>query len=470
MHRPSWYWTLLRLNAAGHIKTIVLPSAQAFFQQHFPDVIEPASMEQEAPTDAALQRQLFALRASTNTPMSTTAELCLRCFISHQIVQVCTSIQAQFGHYYGFTLQDLLPYVLNDEGKVPADPQCLAMQILQNFEPSLSGLATWTTRYVKQDHGLNRLLVEHGLYRVSDWAILNDTRPAQLPAILTNFHRFSPTEIEHNVALLESYRRVYLPDRLKQHRRQCAQPTSEQLARMSDCFHTQTARLLPPTTLLLQLQQLAKRLRQYRIYKRGGPLPAKSIDTPTGTAQIEQLEATITDDADEQQQSAFLQRYRELFLESLKRALEQVVSDRQQKSKKPEQARQFTIALHLFYCQQASMTAIAQQLGVRGQDTVTRLLKLKEFRADVRRHMLQSLQSHLLEQVKAYCDPDRLQQLDDRVEAALNEQLEALMQAEAKRDKTSKDCLSESIFAQKLCQHLDGMNLQPPSQPPHNHE
>ncbi len=194
-------------------------------------------------------------------------------------------------------------------------------------------------------------------------------------------------------------------------------------------------------------------------------MPAESIDTPAGAVQIEQLEASVTDDADEQQQSAFLQRYRQLFLESLDQALAQVVSDRQQKTKKPEHAMQFTIALHLFYCQQVSMTAIAQQLGVRGQDTVTRLLKLKEFRADVRRHMLHHLQSHVLEQAKAYCDPERLQQLDDQVEAALNEQLEALMQEEAKRDKTSKECLSPSIFAQKLCQYLDGMNLQTPSQP-----
>ena len=465
MHKASRYWTLWRLSAAGQTKTIVLPNAQAFFQQHFPTVIEPALMEQESPADASLQRQLFALQASTDTTMSATAELCLRCFISYQIVQACTSIQAQFGNYYGFGLQDLLPYVLNDEGKVPADPQCLAMKLLQDFRPTLSSLSTWTTRTVKQDHRLNRVLVEHGLYLVSDWAILNDTKPAQLPAILTNFHRFSPTEIEHNVALLESYRQVYLPDRLQQGRRQCADPTPAQLQHMSALIQAKTATLIAPTTLFMQLQNLAKRLRQYRIYKRGGSLPAESIDTPEGTAKIEQLAATTTDDTDDQQQSAFLQRYRQLFLESLNRALEQVVRDRQQKSKKPEQARQFTIALHLFYCQQVSMTAIAQQLGVRGQDTVTRLLKLKDFRADVRRHMLQYLQSHVLEEAKAYCDPDRLQQLDDQVEAALNEQLEALMQAEAKRDKTSKECLSESIFAQKLCQHLDGMNAQPPLSP-----
>lgn len=422
-------------------------------------------MEQASPADASIQRQLYALRDSTDTLMSTTAELCLRCFISHQIAQVCTSLRTQFGQYYGFTLQDLLPCVLNDEGKVPADPQCMAMQILQGFQPTLSSLSNWTTRTVKQNHGLNRVLVEHGLYLVSDWAILNDTKPTQLPAILTNFHRFTPAEIEHNVALLESYRRVYLPDRLKQRRRQCAEPTSEQLARMSDDFHTQTTRFLPPATFLLQLQQLAKRLRQYRIYKRGGPLPTESIDTPAGAAEIEQLEANVTDDADGQQQSAFLQRYRQLFLESLDQALAQVVRDRQKKSKKPEQAMQFTTALHLFYCQQVSMTAIAQQLGVRGQDTVTRLLKLKDFRADVRRHMLQHLQSHVLEQAKAYCDPERLQQLDDQVEAALNEQLDMLMEGDAKRAQTAKNCLAASLFSQQLCQYLDQVKAQLPSQP-----
>jgi len=89
---------------------------------------------------------------------------------------------------------------------------------------------------------------------------------------------------------------------------------------------------------------------------------------------------------------------------------------------------------------------------------ITRLLKLKDFRADVRRHMLKHLQSHVLEAAKAYGDPDRLQQLDDQLEAALNEQLETLMEEEAKRAQTAKTCLSASLFSQTLCQTLQSAN------------
>lgn len=201
----------MRLNAAGQIKTAVLANTAAFFQQHFSTAIES-----DVVADASIQSQLLTLRDSADAGTCAIAELCLRCYISHQIVQVCISLQAQFGNHYGFTLQDLLPSVLNDEGNIPADPQCAAMQLLQDYRPALSSLATWTTRYVRQHHALNRVLMEHGLYLVSDWAILNDTKPAQLPVILTNLYGFSAAEVKHNCVLLESYRQVYLPDRLKQ--------------------------------------------------------------------------------------------------------------------------------------------------------------------------------------------------------------------------------------------------------------
>jgi len=366
MSQASHYWTIARLNAAGQIKLAVMANAHAFFKQHF-----PATVEQDEVADASIQAQLLILWDAIDAATAATTELCLRCYISHQIVQVCTSLQAQFGNHYGFTLQDLLSYVLNDEGRVPADPQCLAMQILQSFQPGLSVLATRTARRVRQHHGLNQVLMEYGLYLVSDWAILNDTKPTQLSVILTNFCGFSKAEVNQNCVLLESYRLVYLPDRLKQRRGKCVEPTPEQLELISDIIQTRTAKIVAPDALLEQLQGLAKRLRQYRIAKRGGPLPAESIDTPEGTATIEQLEAAATDDSDDRQQLEFLRLYRQLFVDCLGQALEQVVTERQQKSKKAEQALQFTTALHLFYCQQLSMTAIAQQLGLRGHHPVT---------------------------------------------------------------------------------------------------
>ncbi len=451
MSQASHYWTIARLDLAGRLKQATIPAASEFFQHHFPNL-----SDQDDVADATIQVQLFARRESADAATGAIAELCLRCYISHQIVQVCTAIASQFGNYYGFTLQDLLPYVLNDEGRVPPNPDCLAIQILQNFRPALSRLATWTARSVRQDHRLNRVLIEHGLYLVSDWAILNDTKPEQLHGILGNFYGLSMAEVDQSGVLLESYRAVYLPDRLKQRRSKCADPTPEQLQRISDLIQIKTTTFIPPESLLGHLRNLAKRLRQYRIYRRGGPLPAESIDTPAGQAAVEQLEATTIHPSEgSQPRSRFLQLYRQLFLASLDRALKQVVTDRCQTSKTPEKAIQFTTALHLFYCQQMSMTAIAQQLGLRGQDTITRLLKLKDFRDDVRRHMLKSLQRDVLERAKEYGHPDRLQQLDDEVESALNEQLDALMEEETKRTKTPKDCLSQSIFTQKLCQHLD---------------
>ncbi|NJR51834.1 MAG: hypothetical protein HC780_21915 [Leptolyngbyaceae cyanobacterium CSU_1_3] len=148
MSKISHYWTIVRLNAAGQIKIVEIPAAYQLLQQHFPD------SEPDEAGDPLIQARLLALLQSE--PSEPTAALCLRCFISHQIVQICTSLQSQFGDYYGFTLQDLLPYVLTDTGKLPASADCLAQQILQSFQPDASSLATWTARLVRQHRELRR--------------------------------------------------------------------------------------------------------------------------------------------------------------------------------------------------------------------------------------------------------------------------------------------------------------------------
>ena len=120
----------------------------------------------------------------------------------------------------------------------------------------------------------NAFLLEHEVYLVSDWAILNDTSSKQLQRILSQFHHLTSWEIQQAMQLLESYHAVYRAQRLRARQagvKGCQPPTTEQLRQMQERLSTQTNRMCPET-LLTQLEEMASRLRQYRLHVRGGSL------------------------------------------------------------------------------------------------------------------------------------------------------------------------------------------------------
>jgi hypothetical protein len=455
MGKPSRYWIWTHLISSGKYRSQERPEAKDFFRQQFPQLAEQPTV-----ADEPVQSHLHPLMQTGDPITSQLAELCLRCFISNQIVQVCDTLVSQFGNYYGFRQEDLLPLVLdNVDSRQSSNStyQSLAGKILKTFKPESGSLTTWIIRLVRQHRELNEFLLEHGLYLLSNWAILNDTKPERLRRVFTEFYPLPALELERAIALLESYRIVYLGDRLKQRTKgQCPAPTEDQLQRISVLVREKTNQNLSTVNVLAQLQKLAKHLRQHRIHIRRGSPSAESIETPETLAQVECLsEEPISTD---RSSNDFLAAYRQEFQHSLSVALEKVVNDRLQKSKKPDQGDRWLKALYLFHCRRMTMTAIAPLVELRSQDNVSRLLKLKDLRADVRRHMLQQLQRYVLEKVKDYHTPEAIQALDTKIETALSEQIEALLEQEAKQTKTPKGYLSPSIFSQRLCQYLDTLS------------
>ena len=103
------------------------------------------------------------------------AGLCLRCYVSEPILNACRKIDRLFGDDRAFTYRDLLPFVLNDDGKtlmvldsdgktyLTLDPtgkpqttayQCFSLQILRTFKPnaqSSMSLDNWTYLQTKQN-------------------------------------------------------------------------------------------------------------------------------------------------------------------------------------------------------------------------------------------------------------------------------------------------------------------------------
>ncbi|MFM7366106.1 MAG: hypothetical protein ACKO11_16745 [Cuspidothrix sp.] len=469
----SRYWQLVKIDPSGRRQIQEITLAKAFFLEMFPT----ATVNDDLP-DAEINKKLLQLSQNAPADRCLLAERCLLCFISWQIEQVCLQLAAKFGTVHGFKCTDLLLCVLDDDGKLKpiGDYQSFSRQILQSFDPEKSNLTTWTNTRVKQNHRLNQFLLECGVYLVSDWAILNDTKPKQLQRIFREFYCFSAGEILQAQQLLESYHAIYRTARLEQLRKnkednleqplkrrggKCTIPTIDQLQAIATLLQSKTNQTLSSETVMVQLQKLAEKLRQYRIYARGGSLPAESLDVVDPNVYDEGIAGshnTTQAINDEDEQTEFLQLYRSQFMASLQQALAIVTQRRveQLQRKKGDKAKKFLFALQLFHCQNLSMTEIAVKVGLRAQDAVTRFLKLKDFRADVGQELLIILCNSVMELAKNYSHSDSLQTLEEKINIALNEQINHVIEAAEIQAQTAKTLTPKtSIFNQLLCHYLD---------------
>lgn len=478
MSAASRYWTIVKIEAAGKRKIEAIPSVKTFFLASFPEF----TPESEVP-DALIQRQLLHwMREATEPETKDTSkrylsELCLLCFISIQIERVCLQLEAQFGTEHGFTCNDLLRCVLDDDSRrlrrnappsVSTSYQSLPQEILQSFNPEQSSLGTWTTRLVKHHREINTFLLEHGVYLVSDWAILNDTSSKQIQRIFSQFHQLTSFEIEQSKQLLDSYHAVYRAQRLQSRQQgikgQCLPPTREQLEQMGMRLLTQTGERFRPETIMAKLQEMASRLRDYRIHVRGGSLPTDSMDAPVTTnasADRTWFRDFIDDRNTTDDQTEFLLSYRQQFITCLDQAIAKVTEDKAGKlhHKDPQKAEKFLTALQLFHCEGKSMGDIAKAVNLQAQFHVSRLLQLKSFRADIQQQFLVLLRDRVIEQAKIYTDPERLNALSKQIEEALDEQVTQLIQEAATEASTATGTKNQttttSLFAERLCLYLD---------------
>ena len=456
----SAYWRLVRLDGTGRHRVEEVAIAQAFFQEHFaaqPDL-----------SDASMQRQLLHLvrDSSVRLAIRQPAQWCLRCFISQQTEKACVQLEGQFGTRHGFTRYDLFPFVLDDDFRAfpflsdePDSTQYepLAGEILRTVDLSQSTLSSWTTRHVRHHPELKRFLQENGVFLATDWGILNDTSPELLKTVLTDLYVLTAAEITPAYHLLQAYHQVYRHDRLQQRqlghlsgRAVCTAPSREQLTRMARYLQDQG--LSPPRSpehILSQLQTIASQLRQYRLHRSNGTLPTTSLDQAE-VPEIGDRLATADPESDPEEDS-FLEFYHSQVLICLDQALAKVTHDRflyLQRKKTEAEAEQFLTALELFHCQGQSMSKIAPQVGLKAQYQISRLLKQKDFRANVRSQLLKLLLSFVQDQAQIYIDdPTRLQELNQKIEEILAEHIDEL--------------ILDTLFSRRLCHYLDLRNNTP---------
>ncbi len=459
----SAYWQFVKLDSSNQRQTESISVAQIYFQNQFTNNHEI----QDSKIVRQLWQQMCQSGETSSNEESHLAEICLRCYISHQIDRVCWDLGVKFGNNKGFSNIDLLPFVLPDEvlwmtprQQKKSGYKSLATSLLQTFHPDKGRLNTWVKLYVKQHPELKIFLLQHGVFIISDWALLNDTSPQQLQRIFADFYHAVDLEIKQKRELLISYHAVYRQERLRQRMQgiklACQPPTFEQLTCIGDDLKNRTGRLISHELLLSQLQGIAAKLRRYRIVSQGGSVAEVSFDQPDIQSMVEDSQLTPEDE----EKIKFLKLYHNQFIESLDHAISQVIDSfilkLQRKVSVNKNEKSLLTALHLFHCQGQAMGQIAAQIGFKKQYEVTRFLKLNEFRADIRQRLLINLRDRVLESAKYFTNSQQLETLDKKIEVILNEQIDNIIkEAESETKRPVRNQPLCSLLARRLCRYLD---------------
>lgn len=432
----SNYWHLQQLEGTGQCRRRRLEDAYTWLQQQ-----EPEAIAAPEPDTRYLQTTLLEHWHNHQVML---ALLCLRCLVSHAIRQACLKLVNQFGDYYQFQAADLLPYVLDDDGRPVQTYRPLGVHVIETYTPGKASLESWAMHLTRNHSELNQFLIERGLYRVSDWAILNDTKVSQLPKILGEFHGLIEAEIAAAESLLERYHQVYRRDRLSATRPKgrCQTPSEPQLREIDSTGK--------PQTVLGQLRQLAYWLRQYRVVVRGGTPLVDSLDT------LEAPDIPAPQVNESTPQDDFLATYRQAFEAALAGAIADTLRAHcdQLRRKKSPKDQAFLKALALFHCEGMGMKAIAPEVGLTNQVQVTRLMNLKRLRADVRNALLTRLQAQIQDAVLAVTSAERLQLIGDRLDALLAEEADHLIAEAESEAQIPHNRTAHSRFAQQLCTSL----------------
>ena len=213
--------------------------------------------------------------------------------------------------------------------------------------------------------------------------------------------------------------------------------------------------MLSPEQTLSQLEQLANLLREYRIYVRGGKMRQESLDNAAKNTEGMQAEVVLgyKDSDFDGDRDDFLKSYQQQFQQSLDSAIAVVIKTRLSKfkGKKGSQSTSVCFGYRAIPLSGRINEAHRPKVGLEAQYQVTRLLKLKELRADIRHHMLQLMRDWTMSQTQL-ADLESLKQREQIIEAALGEQIDRII-AEAEKEVSIADSTA-SILAKRICDYL----------------
>lgn len=475
----SRYWNIWCINPASEklgYKNCLIPAAQEFTRNHI-------SSAQDGAVQSTLLSYFYAKSATVTTRIQAQAGLCLRCYVSASILKACHTIDHLFGSNKSFTYRDLLPFVLNDDGKtlvildrdrkvqlvVTGDEppqltthQVFSVEVLRTFkseaQSSLS-LDNWTFLRTKQNTELKQFLAEFGFQHLSDWALLNRARLYQL-------ERLS----ERDRHLVNVFHGVYRRDRRQQiaGSKRCPNPSIEQLQEMMTGLQAQGVAISAVGQLMPALKRVAVQLRQYDIWSHRVPLEVHDSDTERDTIRSD-LPSSQLDELDLEQQELLTFFHQQLNL-ALNAGIAQELRDRvaalERSKKYAPLAQQFIPGLQLYYGEGLSLKEIAPVLGMSSGDQARRVLNPGDLLSKVRALTVQWVLDRVLEQAqqkgfaKTPPEPDYLRTLAEQVEAIADQEI---FQAAVEEMRAGQSRSFNSVYAQQLRVYLNDVYREPNS-------
>ncbi|NMG19260.1 hypothetical protein DP116_07255 [Brasilonema bromeliae SPC951] len=469
MDVSSRYWKIYRISTSQRVgyEHCLVPPAQEFLKQ----------VRNLVPTNT--QAVLLSYFVDQNSAVDVTtrakAGLCLRSYVSEPILRACQKIDSLFSGD-NFTYQDLLTYVLDDDGKTlvivdgdgktqlivdnngetrTTDYKFFSVRILQKFNADLESkmsLDNWAYFQTTQNPELKNYLAEFGFKHLSDWALLNRVRAKQ-------FERLSKRD-RH---LVEVFHAVYRRDRLQKHSRgvrKCPEPSSTQLQEMLNGLRKRDVMINSTVELMNELKQVVTQLRHYDIWSYREPLEVQDPNTGGYTFRTD-LPADNLNEVDIEEQEILDFLHEQLSL-ALKNAIEQEIGDRIKILKKSKNyavfAQQFLPGLQFYYCQSLSLKDIAPKLEMTSWDQARRVLNPGELLSKVRTTTVKQLLDSILKKAeekhltKNPPEPDYLKTLAEYIEAFADDEI---FREAAEEIRVGKNRSMNSFYARQLCKYIE---------------
>ncbi|WP_235006697.1 hypothetical protein [Calothrix rhizosoleniae] len=447
----------------------MVPEAQEFFQNFLAELLfNSVTPLNQKRIQMALHSKFHPSSLTVSDSERAQAGLCLRCYVSHAILKACKKLDGSFGIKKSFTYQDLLRFVLDDDGKklVILDRECktklilnedgqtkesdyslFTVEILRTYHPSESSMSldNWAELKTRQNQDLKKFLSEFGLQHLSDWAILNRARHRQLECLSVR-DRY----------LVKVFHAVYRRDRCQEgQRRKCPDPNEAQLQEMLALLQEREVVINTSDQLMGELKQVAKQLRQYDVWSNIEPLEKYDPETENYTIRTDLPQSSLElSDIEEQE---FLEFLHEQLRLTLTEAMEQEIQNRLRELANSRRysplVERFIPGLQLYYTEGRSLRDIASRFGMTSHDQAQRLLNPGGLLRGVRTLMVQQLLDKTLNKVQSMQvtenppPPNYLRTLAEQIEAFADEQVFQKATAEIR---TGRKRSMNSLYAQQL--------------------
>jgi predicted DNA-binding protein YlxM (UPF0122 family) len=477
MSSLSRYWTIWRIHPSlvknGYQSNVVMPARQ-FVKK--PPIASSNFTEQEQTLQPALF-SYFRGDQSTAARKQTAAEagLCLRCYVSRPILQACRKLANLFASGQCFTFQELLPFVLNDDGETlvlctgetkeqlllnaagevqPSAYHLFSVEVLRSYDhisQTSLNLDNWVYLQTKQNTDVRAFLSEYGFQHLSDWALLNRARPAQL-------ERLSHLD----QSLVAAFHAVYRRDRRqRQQAGKCPDPSAAQLQEM--LLYLQKQSLATPadsSKLLKLLQQVAAQLRNYDVWQARAPLEVYCIDADDYILRPDLPNETHHEYDNEQQE--LLEFLSQQLAANLPQAIEQELRARmaalQKKRKGTDLLTNFVWGLQLYYQQSLSLREIADRLKMTNWAQARRLIDPGNLLSSIRARVVHQILDRVLEKAKQLgaisdpLEPEYLHNVAQQIEAWVDREV---FQAATEEIRTGQHRSMTSFYAHSVLDLLE---------------